>query len=170
MDKVPGETVFHGTDKLFDQERAIPRLNRRVHTDEKGEQVVHFEKVSFHATPHRWIALAYTYTENKSREVNGETYRYNMGVSLYENTKQVAIYGFGSLEESLSVLYGDGGYLYHFNGNDFYYTEGLGNLEVIVENPTEPMRVERIDNPVEEMKKEGVTFHFFDLSLPENKI
>jgi hypothetical protein len=90
-------------------------------------------------------------------------------VSLYENTNEVGISGFNSLEESLGVLYGNGGYLYHFDKDKFFYKEGLGDLEVITEKPTTPLTVEYISDPVTEMKKLGVTFKFIDLALPENE-
>jgi hypothetical protein len=35
--------------------------------------------------------------------------------------------------------------------------------------PIRQAGVERIDNPIEDMKKLGVTFHFKDLGLPENE-
>lgn len=135
---------------------------------ENGEEVVTFKDISFHATPHRWIALAYTYDSNETYEFEGKRIRYNMGVSLYDNTKSIAVYGFNSLEESLEKLYGKGGYVYHYDADHFFYTEGLGNLEVITQKEIDPIRVESIENPVEELRKEGVTFEFIDLALPEN--
>jgi hypothetical protein len=127
-----------------------------------------FDQESFHATPYKWIALAYTY-KSTPFEINGKTAHYNMGVSLYDNTNEVDIFGLNTLEESLKILYGDGGYLYHFDKDKFLHKEGLGNLEVIAEEPTRPVTVERIDDPVAEMKKLGVTFRFIDLVLPENE-
>ena len=160
--------VFHGSPKEFDQELAIPKRNIRSRLDENGERKTIFDENSFHATPHRWIALAYTYS-GKPHEIDGKISHYNMGVSLYDNNNEVAIYGFNSSEESLKELYGDGGYLYHFDKNNFIYKEGLGNLEVITNDPTMPLIVERVENPVLEMKKLGVTFTFIDLALPENE-
>lgn len=160
--------VFHGSPTEFDSEEAKPKRNRRTRKNTDGDVEVIFDEESFHATPHKWIALAYTYQGNQ-QESSGGALRYNMGVSLYENTENVRIYGYGSLEESLEALYGKGGYLYHFDKDKFIYKEGLGNLELIVQTPTLPLTVERIDNPVEEMKKLGVTFEFVDLSLPENQ-
>lgn len=101
-------------------------------------------------------------------QIDGQTAHYNMGVSLYEHNKEVNIYGFNSLEQSLQALYGEGGYLYHFDKDKFLYKEGLGNLEVIIEEPTKPVQVEKIDDPVLEMKKLGVNFKFIDLALSEN--
>ena len=155
--------MLHGSNTLFTGNEAVLKLQRRTYSNEIGERVIGFEGTSFHATPHKWIALAYTYKGDSEEIINGNVYRYNMGVSLYENDKQVYIYGLNSLEQSLKVLYGEGVYIYHFNDSDFFYTEGLGNLEVIADKPTTPVCVERIENPVEEMKKEGVIFIFKNL-------
>lgn len=167
MENLPDDKfAFHGSPIKFDSDHAIPRLNTRIRTDESGQEKVIFEEESFHATPYKWIALAYTYSP-KPFEIDGKTSHYNMGVSLYENNMTVCVLGFGSLEKSLEELYGDGGYLYHFDKDEFIYKEGLGNLEVIVSKPTKPVTVERIENPVEEMRKLGVKFTFVDLSLPK---
>lgn len=91
-----------------------------------------------------------------------------MGVSLYDHTEELQIFGFESLEKSLEKLYGDGGYLFVFEKNKFFHTEGLGDLEVITKEPLEPVRVEKIDDPVAELRKLGITFKFTDLGLPEN--
>lgn len=155
--------VFHGTPKVFDAETANPRLNQRINLE--GEVI--FNEESFHATPHKWIALAYTYTP-KHIDGLGEEVFYSMGVDLYSDEKVVTVLGVGSLEESLAQLYGAGGYVYHFDNGDFIYKEGLGSQEVIATSPTEPLQMERVEDPVEEMIDMGVTFHFIDLSLPEN--
>lgn len=161
--------VYHGSPREFDSDKAIPKRNiRNRWNKETGSHQVIFDQESFHATPHKWIALAYTY-RSAPFEIGGKTAHYNMGVSLYDNTTEVVIYGFHSLEDSLNVLYGDGGYLYHFDKDKFIYKEGLGNREVIAEEPTKPITVERIDNPVAEMKKLGVNFSFVDLALQENE-
>jgi hypothetical protein len=157
--------VYHGSDEVFDE--AVPRRNIRTKSDKFGGEVVIFDEESFHATPYRWIALAYT-DSKKTFEINGRTAVYGMGVSLYDNNKVVAIYGIESLEQSLKQLYGNGGYLYHFNKDKFLYKEGLGNNEVVTNESIKPLKVERIDDPVKEMQKEGVTFEFIDLSLPKN--
>ncbi len=168
MGDSPEKFVYHGSDKKFDSDCAKPKRNIRSKLDAGGEQKIIFNEESFHATPHKWIALAYTYN-TKSYTIDGKTAHYNMGVNLYEDNKMVDIFGFSSLEESLEKLYGGGGYVYHFDKDKFIYKEGLGNLEVIVTESTKPVSVERVDNPVEEMKKLGVTFKFTDLSLSENK-
>ncbi len=169
MENIPNDLVYHGSGKKFDSELATPRRNIRGKKNENtGEHEVTFDQISFHATPYKWIALAYTY-DPKVYELNGKKIHYNMGVSLYDNNKEVMIYGFESLEKSLEKLYGDGGYIYHFDKDKFYYTEGLGNLEVITNDPTKPDLIEKIDSPLEEMKKMGIKFEFTDLSLPENE-
>jgi hypothetical protein len=152
--------VFHGSPRKFDSETANPKLNRRINSEGK----VIFNEESFHATPHKWIALAYTYTP---KQIPGQPdgVLYGMGVNLYEANMQVAIIGAGSLEESLFALYGDGGFVYHFDDGNFVYKEGLGNHEVVSNSPTRPLHVEVVENPVEDMKKEGVTFHFVDITV-----
>lgn len=158
-----GEKVYHGSPSEFDSDHAIPRHNTR--TNEEGEII--FNQESFHATPHKWVALAYTY-KAKPIEIEGKTAHYGMGVDLYDGGKEIAIWGVGSLEESLKEMYGEGGYLYHFDTDKFIYKEGLGSREVITEEPTKPISVERVEDPVSELQSLGVTFRFFDLSLPEN--
>ncbi len=161
--------VYHGSPREFDSEQAVPKRNiRQTWNKETSSYDVIFDQESFHATPHKWIALAYTY-KSIPYEMEGKIAHYNIGVSLYNNTNEVNIFGFNSLEESLEVLYGDGGYLYHFDEDKFVYKEGLGNLEVIAEEPTTPITVERIEDPIAEMKKLGVSFNFIDLALAENE-
>lgn len=169
MESFDNKFVYHGSPREFDSEHANPKRNVRRRWNKETESYdVIFDQESFHATPHKWIALAYTY-KSAPFEIDGKTAHYNMGVSLYDNTNEVDIFGFNSLEESLKVLYGDGGYLYHFDKDKFLYKEGLGNLEVIAEEPTKPVTVERVEDPVAEMKKLRVTFRFIDLALPENE-
>jgi hypothetical protein len=165
MESLPRNVVYHGSPRPFGT--VEPKLNKRVRI-EQGEPVVIFNEVSFHATPHRWIALAYTYDGRQTFELNGKEMSYSMGVDLYGTDKVVTVLGTGSLEESLSKLYGKGGYLYHYDASHFFYTEGLGNREVITKDSIDPIEAEHITHPVEEMKKEGVEFHFIDLALPEN--
>ena len=155
--------VFHGSPTEFDAETAKPEMNQRING--AGETI--FNEESFHATPHKWIALVYTYTATPIEGL-GEQTCYSMGVNLYSDKKEVAIFGVGSLEESLAVLYGNGGYVYHFDNGTFVYKEGLGDQEVVSNTPTTPLHMERVDDPVKEMEALGVTFHFIDLSLDEN--
>jgi hypothetical protein len=159
--------VYHGSHEYF--EPVIPRPNKRVRVSKTtGKREVIFDEISFHATPYKWIALAYTYTP-KSTKIDGKEVYYNMGVSLYVHKKEIDVYGVNSLEESLKQLYGDGGYLYYFDKTKFYTEPGLGNLELIVQETITPLRIEGIKNPIEELKKEGIDFVFIDVSLPENE-
>lgn len=165
MESKPTNRVYHGSPIEFGTVK--PKENKRIRFED-GEQKVIFHETSFHATPHRWIALAYTYDGKQAFEHDGRLIYYNMGVDLYGDTKEVAIYGAGSLEESLSRLYGSGGYVYHYDAHHFFYTDGLGNREVITKDTIDPIEAEHIANPVEELKREGVKFKFVDLTLPQN--
>jgi hypothetical protein len=158
--------VYHGSNKELDSDFAIPKRQRRYKLNENNKNTLIFDEESFHATPHKHIALAYMY-KAKSLVVEGKVIHYNMGISLYEDSKRIDIFGINSLEESLEQMYGEGGYLYYFNKDEFIHKEGLGNLEVISLRPVKPMKIERIENPVEEMKTFGITFRFLDLALPK---
>ena len=114
MENPFSKNVYHGSPKEFDSDHAIPKRNIRSKIAETGDREVIFDEESFHATPHKWIALAYTY-KSAPYEIDGKTAHYNMGVSLYNNNQTLEIYGFSSLEESLQKLYGEGGYIYHFD-------------------------------------------------------
>ena len=83
-----------------------------------------------------------------------------MGVNLHSDKKEVAVWGDVSLEKSLAEMYGAGGYVYHFNDKDFFWKEGLGNMEVITNKSQRPIEKEFIENPVEEMIDLGVEFIF----------
>jgi hypothetical protein len=169
MENSNDKLVYHGTPLKFDSEYAHPKRNvRSAWNSKNGSYDVIFDQESFHATPYKWIALAYTY-KPAPYEIDGKTAHYNMGVSLYDDVTEVVIFGFNSLDDSLKILYGDGGYLYHFDKDKFLYKEGLGNREVIIEEPIKPITVEWIEDPVAEMKKMGVAFRFIDLALPENE-
>jgi len=152
--------VYHGSHEIFDV--VAPKKQVRIRD---GKEI--FNEISFHATPYKWIALAYTCIQ-KPISLNGKKTNYMMGVSLYNHALKVDIFGIESLERSLEEMYGQGGYLYVFDKKDFYHTEGLGNLEVITKDPIKPIRVDKIDNPIEEMKKERVKFNFIDLTLAKN--
>ncbi len=161
--------VYHGPPREFDSDQATSKRNIRTKQEKNpGSRDVIFDRISFHVTPHKWIALAYA-CKPAPVQMGERTTHYNMGVDLYDHTKEIEIFGRHSLEESLKVLYGGGGYLYYFDKNKFTYKEGLGNLEVISEKPLKPIKVERIDDPVAELKKLGTTFKFIDLSLPKNE-
>jgi hypothetical protein len=48
-----------------------------------------FDQESFHATPYKWIALAYTY-RSEPFEIDGKKAHYNMGVSLYDDKTEIS--------------------------------------------------------------------------------
>jgi len=166
MNQPDEKFVYHGSKELF--ETVIPKRQVRSRVDKEGNVKVIFDDISFHATPYKWIGLAYTY-DPKRYEIDGKIAHYNMGVSLYEHTEELEIFGFESLEKSLERLYGDGGYLFMFEKEKFFHTEGLGDLEVITKDPLRPVRVDRIDDPVAELKQLGVKFKYIDLALSENE-
>lgn len=87
---------------------------------------------------------------------------------MKEYKEEIEIYGVVSLEKSLEILFGQGGYLFTFDSKDFSYQEGLGELERISKKEVKPISIERISDPVGELKKLGITFVFKDLLLPEN--
>lgn len=150
--------VYHGSVDWF--ETAIPRRNLRSR-EVAGKREVIFDDISFHATPERWIALAYI---SKRRNHQEKENYHSFGVDLYEDKQQVALYGYESLEKSLAALFGDGGYLYKFDKNKFFHTAGLGNLEVITKEIIKPLEVEKIADPVRELENLGIKFTFFDLN------
>jgi hypothetical protein len=166
MNNPDNKYVYHGSSELF--ETVIPKHQVRYRQDKNGNNIVIFDDISFHATPYKWIALAYTY-DSKGYEIDGKIAHYNMGVSLYENEEKIVILGFESLEKSLEKLYGDGGYLFIFEKEKFFYTEGLGDLEVITKEHLKPFKVERIDDPLTELKNLGISFTFRDLSEQKNE-
>jgi hypothetical protein len=144
--------VYHGSADLIDAIQ--PRRNVRMSAD--GGTI--WDRVSFHATPHRWIALAYTRAKNVPETT---------GVDLYELKPTVDVYGRTTLDAALASLYGRGGYLHEFNAEDFAHEEGLGLLEVFSPNTIRPIRVTRIDDPVAEMRKEGIEFNFIKKAQPK---
>lgn len=146
--------VFHGS-PLHQIEVVVPKQNRRTQmVDEKLVTV--FDQLSFHASPFRWIALAYLYRENAL---------HHMGVNLYGEKAEVLITGPNTLEESLAFLYGNGGYLHLFDAKDFWWCEGLGSCEVITNKQVCPLEIKFIKDPISEMKEDGVQFLFTKKSL-----
>ncbi len=127
-----------------------------------------FDEVSFHATMYKWIAIHYI-CQCQNYTYQGKEYWISTGVDLKQYKEEISIYGVESLEKSLEILYGQGGYLYTFDAKDFFHQEGLGILERIVKSEIKPLSVERIDDPVAELKKMGITIVFKDLMLPENQ-
>lgn len=73
-------TVFHGSPKQFEGKNAVPQRQVRTTQSESFEEVIIFDEESFHATPYRWVALAYT---NKPAPINrdGIQGQYGMGVN-----------------------------------------------------------------------------------------
>ena len=166
MENLERNVVYHGSPVEFGTVK--PKENKRLRFED-GKEVITFQDISFHATPHKWIALAYALDGKQLYECDGKQACYNMGVSLFENNMTVVVYGVNSLEESLEKLYGKRGYIYEYDAEHFFYTEGLGPLEVITKKEIDPLKSEYIENPIEEMKKLGVKFEFVDLRLPENE-
>jgi hypothetical protein len=158
--------VYHGSHEFF--EHVVPKKQVRWREDNNGNFLVTFDEISFHATPHKWIALAYM-CQLKAHKMGEKKVRYNMGVSLYgEPSYTVVIHGFESLEKSLAAMYKVWGYLYTFHGDEFFHMEWLGDLEVITKNSPAPLRVEHILNPIDDMKDLGVSFEFIDLAQEKN--
>lgn len=158
--------VYHGSPYKFDI--ATPSQHKRGKVGRDGKPVIYFDEISFHATPHKWIALAYTY-KPKPYTINGKTYHYNMGVDLINYDESVIIYGFDSPEKSLTELYGDGGYLATFDSKDFFHKEGLGEVEVITKDKIKPLSIEGVRNVPEYLKSVGIKIRFIDLLKKENE-
>lgn len=158
--------VYHGTNRF--KEFSDPIVHKRTRATQGNEKITIFNEKSFHCSPLRWIALAYTY-KPKTFSLEGKEIFYNIGVDLYNDIHEIEIYGTGSLEESLSALYGKGGYLLEFSGQHFFHTQGLGTLEVITKEIIQPDTIAFIPDPVGELKKENISFKFVDLRNPENK-
>ena len=158
-------SVYHGSSYSF--QVAKPFETSRSHT-ENGKYILDYKGISLHATPYKWIALAYTYT-GVSYIHKGNKKKFNVGIPIRTkndgfNRKRITIFGKKSLEYSLTKLYGKGGYLYTFNKNKFIWVEGLGMNEVISYNEQIPTKIEFIKDPVKQMKKEGVQFVFIECS------
>ncbi len=157
--------VFHGSHERF--EIVEPKRNIRSRKEKDDTVNIIFDEVSFHATPYKWIALAYMYDPG-AYEFEGKLAQYNMGVDLYKNEELIEVYGFDSLEETLKKMYGNGGYLFIFEKEKFFHKDGLGNLEVITKDKLEPFRIEKIDDPIGELQKLGIKFKWLDLAKPEH--
>jgi len=169
MNELQHNYVYHGSHEFF--ETAVPKrqIRKSLNPDPQGEKfIVVFDDISFHATPYRWIALNYT-CQCQNVLYQGKEYWHCTGVDLKKYDEFINVYGVESLEKSLEVLFGQGGYVYTFDKKDFVYQEGLGINEVIAKSPVKPISVERIDDPVGEIMKLGIPFVFKDLTLPENQ-
>ncbi len=152
--------VFHGSMVKFDM--AIPKRQKRSKVGLDGKDLITFDEVSFHATAYKWIAMSYVY-EPQIVQIKGNSYKYRVGVSLYDYREEIYIFGLDTLEKSLEILYGQGGYLMTFDKDSFFHMEGLGDLEVITKDPLAPIKVEEISDPVAELKKMGIKFNFIDM-------
>ena len=150
--------IYRGSDKK--ENVVIPKPNRRRN---QNKQII-FDAKSIHATLHKYIALAYTYTKKTNFIHKGKDMNYNVGISLYNKNYTVNIIGKKSLEYSLKKLYGKGGYLYTFDSKDFTTVKGLGTLEAVAFIPLKPKKIEFIKDPVHEMTKLGVKFNFIDIT------
>lgn len=148
--------VYHGSEYMHTS--SVPTRNCRITNGN-----VMFDKMSFHATPHKWIAVAYTYTP-KEYTVNGKKYHYNIGVNLKKYSKDLYICGTQSLEHSLKQLYGNGGYITKFRAENFYWQEGLGSEEVIIEKEINCEESEFIEDPVSFLNQNGIKFHFKEIA------
>lgn len=158
--------IYHGT-SIF-KDKAIPILHKRTRKNCDGEIFTIFNDVSFHGTPHYWIALAYTYSV-QTFSYNGKKIYYNVSIDLYNQKKEIIIHGYKSLNHSLIALYQNGGYILTFTSDLFFHTNGLGTMECITKEITLPKLITHIHNPVSLMKEQGVVFKFLDLSLLKNK-
>lgn len=158
--------VYHGASVY--KEKAIPIRHKRTRKGIDGKQHIIFDDLSFHASASYWIALAYTYSVKTFILSNKEVY-YNVSIDLYSDKKVVTIHGYNSLKQSLTTLYGNGGYIHKFYNNSFFHTDGLGSMECITQDIVYPKSIEHIHNPVEKMKSLGVSFRFIDLALEKNQ-
>jgi len=165
MNKPSEKYVYHGSRTLF--ESVVPKRQRRYGKSKNDGMEIIFDEVSFHVTSHKWIALAYM-CNHKSLTIKGKRTHYTMGVDLYTYKEEIEIYGINSLEDSLDEMYKEGGHLFTFKKEDFTHMEGLGNFELITKKSPKPVRVERINNPVSELKKLDISFKYIDLEIPEN--
>ena len=159
MNRPDDQYVYHGSHESFDV--AIPKRQVRKRVDDEGNVTVIFDDISFHATPYKWIALNYT-CQCQNVVHNDKEYWVNTGLDLKKHVEEITVYGVESLEKSLDILYGQGGYLFTFDKNDFITKEGLGALEMISQSEIKPISIERIDDPVSELRKLGITFKFVD--------
>jgi hypothetical protein len=167
MNKPDDKYVYHGSKEIFDI--AVPKRQRRAKITKSGAIKTFYDDISFHATPYRWISIVYTDDQSPYEIFDGRGVHYNRGVDLYKYKEEVEIYGFYSLENSLEKLYGKGGYVFTFEKDKFSHVKGLGNFEMITKDSIKPLRIERVDDPVSELKKLGISFKFINLADGENE-
>lgn len=153
--------VYHGSPYLLTEGK--PSFHRRV-----SRSGVLFSGITFHATPIKWIAAAYTY-QPKVFTLDGRCAYYNVGINLKKHERVIDIYGINSLEFSLKELYGNGGYITMYDPKSFTHKHGLGALECIAYENCTPLKIEYIDNPIKLLTQEGILFRFIDLSIPRNR-
>lgn len=161
------EHVYHGSHEKFETVTPKRQIRKSKNPDGDGYVTI-FDDISFHATPYKWIAIHYI-CQCQNYIYQGKEYWVSTAVSLKNYKEKIEIYGIESLEKSLEILYGQGGYLYTFDAKDFFHQEGLGALERIVKSEVKPLSTERIDDPVTELKKMGISLVFKDLMLSENQ-
>ena len=88
-------SVYHGSEHNFDIGK--PSYTKRV-GNVNGKRVVNYEGKSFHATPHKWIALSYIFEKNPIFIHKGEKEYFSRTVSLFNNNHLLLIFGKKSLE------------------------------------------------------------------------
>ena len=71
----------------FDSEEARPSRQIRPRKTRMVNEIIVFDEESFHTTPHKWIALAYT-GKTFSIERGDICGMYSMSVNLYEDNKR----------------------------------------------------------------------------------
>ena len=155
--------VYHGSPNKKHYSNPCRHIRTRKRN---GKNTLLFDQVSFHASPEYWIAITYTYTRNFFNLKKRKIY-HNVEVDLYHNNKEVIIHGIESLEHSLEVLYGKGGYVATFPAQDFVNVEGLGDLECITSQVIKATLIEFISDPVTRLQELGIVFKFIDLSKEE---
>jgi hypothetical protein len=151
--------VYHGSNYKFNIAKPSQTIRSSI---KNGKQYINYKGISLHATPYKWIALSYIFSKNIFFIHNKKKEYFSVGVSLFENNKEVTIYGKKSLEYSLNKIYKNGGYLYTFDANKFKYFKGLGQLEVLSYEKQIPKNIEYITNPAKIMKQLNVKFIFVD--------
>ena len=159
--------VYHGSYLNFDI--AKPSLTGRWDFNEKGKLVRTYKGVSLHATPYKFIAMAYMRNKRAKFIHKGKKKSFSVAVAVGKKSedfynKEIDIYGKRSLEYSLEKIFGEGGYLYTFDAKHFKHVKGLGENEVISLKELKPLKKQFVKDIVGMMKKEGVKFIFHDLT------
>ena len=79
--------VYHGSKELF--ETVVPKRQRRAKITKAGEIKTFYDGISFHATPYKWIALAYIDNQEPYEMLDGKGVHYNRGIDLYKYIEEV---------------------------------------------------------------------------------